>query len=249
MRSTDVRRLEEITLNSSSALKQMIYDGWVLRFSPGSNVKRANSVTALYPSTLNIDDKLALCEAAYAKEGLPVRFRVNEFSDPPDLDARLAARGYEKIEPTVFMMLPLTENPPGPLPPGVSELALEDWLEVNHRLRGNAKETIAAHRARLESIPLPCFPVALAADGTPVSAGLGALQDGHFGLFDIFTPEAGRSRGYARLLTLGLLHIAEREHARLAYLQVDESNAPARRIYEGLGFRAVYRYWYRVKPS
>jgi hypothetical protein len=31
-----IRRLEEITLNSSSAQQQCFYDGWVLRFSPGS---------------------------------------------------------------------------------------------------------------------------------------------------------------------------------------------------------------------
>src|SRR5436190_1229835 len=110
MSADEIHHFEEITLNSSSALKQMVYDGWVLRFSPGSNVKRANSVTALYPSTQPIDQKLTFCETAYAREGLHPLFRVNEFSNPYDLDRRLASRGYEKIDPTVLMTLSLDGN-------------------------------------------------------------------------------------------------------------------------------------------
>jgi ribosomal protein S18 acetylase RimI-like enzyme len=32
-----------------------------------------------------------------------------------------------------------------------------------------------------------------------------------------------------------------------AYLQVMQSNVAAMQLYEGLGFRAAYSYWYRVK--
>ena len=242
-----VRRFEEITLNTSSALKQAMHDGWVLRFSPGSNVKRANSVTALYPSSLPIEEKIDYCEAAYAREGLPARFRVNEFCDPPDLDARLAARGYAKIEPTLVMSLALAPAPAAPLPADCEELSLDVWLTVAHQLRGDEKETVAAHRARLESLIVRRFHVVLRIDSAPVCVGLGTLQDGCFGLFDIFTPAPLRNHGYSRRLTGALLAIARREQATLAFLQVDESNLPARHIYEGFRFRLVYGYWYRVK--
>ena len=241
-----IRRYEELTLNSSSALKQMLYDGWVLRFSPGSQVKRANSVSALYPSSLPLNNKLDYCEAAYARQGLPARFRLHEFCDP-ELDLCLAARGYEKIEPTLFMTLALEDAAPPASDLEIVELALPDWLEINHALRGTGKETVHAHRARLESISLPCFPVVLVVEGLPVCVGLGVAQDDHFGLFDIFTPGVLRNRGYGKLLTCAMLAIAQGCQAQFAYLQVDENNGLARRLYEGLGFAPAYCYWYRVK--
>lgn len=248
MTPVEARRFEELTLNSSSALKQAIHDGWVLRFSPGSNVKRANSVTPLYPSLLPIDAKIAYCEAAYASENLPTRFRISDFCEPADLDAHLAARGYERVEPTFVMVLPLDGGVEIPDTQSINELSLDEWLAIAHQLRGDEKETIAAHRARLISLPCRRIHVALQAEGNTVCVGLGAVLDNDcFGLFDIYTPAPLRNRGYSRQLTAGLIGIARREGARLAFLQVDEGNLPARHVYEGFGFRPVYRYWYRVK--
>jgi ribosomal protein S18 acetylase RimI-like enzyme len=47
----------------------------------------------------------------------------------------------------------------------------------------------------------------------------------------------------------GLLHRAQEHGAAHAYLQVVQSNAPARRLYEKLGFSEAYPYWYRALPS
>jgi GNAT superfamily N-acetyltransferase len=46
-----------------------------------------------------------------------------------------------------------------------------------------------------------------------------------------------------------MLGWAQENGARHAYLGVVELNSPARRLYDKLGFREAYRYWYRVpKP-
>jgi|ERR1700674_551742 N-acetylglutamate synthase len=247
--SERIRRLEEITLNSSGAQQQCFYDGWVLRFSPGSEVKRANSVTALYPSLLELPAKIDYCERAYAQAGLQTQFRLNATSLPAQLDQVLGERGYHKIQPTTLMHLPLDRHASRPVAPGFTPRSIDDWITVSTALRGKARETLEARKQRLGSAAVIWLPATLEIDGRTVSSGIGAREREYFGLFDLFTPEAWRNRGYSTALLSGLLEAARASGARYAYLQVDEANTPARRIYELLGFAPIYSYWYRVKPD
>lgn len=52
---------------------------------------------------------------------------------------------------------------------------------------------------------------------------------------------AHRRRGVGRALVEGMLAVLRTRGARVAYLEVRESNAAARRLYEALGFREVTR--------
>lgn len=45
-----------------------------------------------------------------------------------------------------------------------------------------------------------------------------------------------------------MLRSATAQGVRTAYLQVEASNAAARRIYQGLGFADAYAYHYRSPP-
>ena len=79
------RRIEEAALNAWPALQQILFDGWILRFSKGYT-KRANSVNPLYASRLDVGEKVDACEKLYAEKGLRPVFRLTPFSSPPDLD-------------------------------------------------------------------------------------------------------------------------------------------------------------------
>ena len=66
-------RLEEVSLNSWPVLQQILFDGWILRFSRGYT-KRANSVNPLFGSSMDVDEKVDVCEKLYAEKGSILSF-------------------------------------------------------------------------------------------------------------------------------------------------------------------------------
>lgn len=240
--TSEVRRLEELSLNSSTPPGQRLYDGWLLRFSPGK-AKRARSVNALYPSRLPLEEKVRHCERAYAEAGLPALFRITPFSEPEGLDACLEQRGYRRFDDTAVESADLLRAPD--IAGTAVALALPEWVGAVAALRGSPPDHRDAHLARLQSLGLPLWGLALARDGRTVAAGLVVIEDGHAGLFDVLVAEDARRRGYARDVVASLLALARDQGARHAYLQVQRDNEPARRLYASFGFRERYSYWYR----
>jgi ribosomal protein S18 acetylase RimI-like enzyme len=89
--------------------------------------------------------------------------------------------------------------------------------------------------------------ISLRHGGQVVACGMGVVQEGFVGLFDIVTAAGFRKRGFGRQIVLDLLAWGKRRGAHTAYLQAMLDNGPALRLYSKAGFREVYRYWYRVK--
>jgi ribosomal protein S18 acetylase RimI-like enzyme len=240
----DLRRLEELTLNSSAPPGQLLFDGWLIRLAPGK-AKRARSVNALYPSTRPLGEKIAHCEQVYAQAGLPAVFRLTPLTEPA-LEAALAERGYTRLEPTAVEAASIESR--AFEDQGARDVALGPWVEAVGSLRASPADHRVSHRARLESLPLEKHAMVLEAGGRVVCAGLVVLEGEDAGLFDVVTDEAERRKGHARRLVTTLLHRARARGARRAYLQVECDNVAARRLYADLGFSERYRYWYRVPP-
>jgi GNAT superfamily N-acetyltransferase len=242
----DPRRIEELTLNSSAPPGQLLYDGWLLRFSPGK-AKRARSVNAIYPSLLPLEEKVAHCERVYSERGVPAIFRISPHTVPAELDGFLDARGYERFDTTLVQAAGI--EPERLSGPAVESPRLEEWFDMVGDLRGSPVGHRSAHLARLSALPLAMRPVAVLEDEVPMAAGLAVVEDGHVGLFDVVTREGQRRRGHARTIVAALLRWGWEQGARQSYLQVDEGNAPAIALYRGFGFAPVYRYWYRGRPG
>jgi ribosomal protein S18 acetylase RimI-like enzyme len=240
----ELRRLEELSLNSSAPPAQLLYDGWLVRLSPGK-AKRARSVNAVYGSTIPLAKKIEYCERLYLDANLPMLFRITPFSEPPGLEAELARRGYTQLEPTAVESAAL-ERPPesGDARP----MELGAWIDAVGELRGSPPAHRESHLARLERMPLAKCAVAVEDNGQVMATGLAIVEDGVAGLFDIVTRENARRRGYARRVVSTLLHLAHGLGARHAYLQVESTNMAARALYRDFGFVERYPYWYRAHP-
>jgi N-acetylglutamate synthase len=83
-------RVEEACLNAWPALREVVFGGWMLRFSDGLT-RRANSANALSPAATLPDPRD--CEALYRRLRQPTIFRVLSLLDP-SLDEQLEALGY-----------------------------------------------------------------------------------------------------------------------------------------------------------
>ncbi|MBI5650637.1 MAG: GNAT family N-acetyltransferase [Chloroflexi bacterium] len=240
-----IRALENASRSAWRALEEIPVGGWVARFANGYT-KRANSVNAFADADADIDANIATCEKLYAARNLPAIFRLTPLA-PPSLDRALASRGYAKIEPSLTMNLDLRDWQS--TASHIRELELDAWLAAFCALAQSPIAKHQAHREILRTITTPKFFAMIYKSEQPVACGLSVLTDAHLGLFDIVTDAHYRNQGYGFQLVAGLLHRAREHHATNAYLQVTQSNAPARHLYEKIGFQNAYEYWYRVTEN
>jgi ribosomal protein S18 acetylase RimI-like enzyme len=241
-----VRMLEEMSINAFPSLQTVLYDGWVLRFAGGYS-NRANSVYPLYKSTINVHKKIDICEMLYKSKGLRPAFKITPFVVPGDLDDILESRGYETLHPTRVETLCLDELEE----PGIRAITVfngfdEKWFEYYCCSKSlSEKDRIILRNINMNIIP-PKYYVLFKLGNANAGCGMAVLENGHAGIFDIFIAEEHRNKGYGRQLMLNILGIAKERGAKKAYLQVMNDNLPALRLYENLGFKEEYRYWYRV---
>lgn len=241
-----IRTIEEMSMNAWPSLQTVLYDGWVLRFAEGYT-RRANSVNPLYPSGLDAGVKIGACEELYASKGLKTIFKITPAVMPENLDAMLASRGYAMLNRTSLMTLDLKELPDengGEFI--ISGGADGGWLDEACRLNEIKDADREIMKRMLQCIVHRSFFVSLLEQGKTAACGLGVMENGYMGLFDIVVDRDRRGRGLGRKLVKKLLQLGRSEGAREAYLQVMVGNLPAVKLYESLGFGRRYEYWYRV---
>lgn len=244
-------RIEDAGLNASAPPEQRWLDGWLVRFSPGK-AKRARCVNAVANGVSSMADKLALCSALYRHADLQLVVRITPFSQPPDLDAQLAARGLSKIDDTRVMVCPsLAALSPPAVPPSVCIKQIDSsvFAQTVGEFRGSPESPRAAQAKRLAESPVPFTAfVVQNAQGEALACGQIATESEFVGLYDVYTASAHRSLGLANMLCGHMLTKARSMGATVAYLQVESDNHAARHIYFRLGFTDAYAYHYRQEP-
>ncbi|MCR8846131.1 GNAT family N-acetyltransferase [Paenibacillus sp. SC116] len=257
------RRIEQYALNAWPALQTNVLDGWLLRFADGYT-KRSNSVSAIYnqsevQSYEQLLEKIHICERLYEGMGLDVIFKMTPFV-PSSLDALLADEGYQYVEPSSVQVLESLYDLNGLTAYGeqAEQLGIEleaceyisqKWLDIvadfNHLSTHNRQIT----RQLLSNSLLRKGFFILYVQSVPVACGLGVIEGEYIGLYDIVTAEPYRNQGYGEQLIRGILNWALSVGVKKSYILVVQGNHSAKRLYEKLGYKEIYTYWYRVKAN
>ncbi|WP_202872658.1 GNAT family N-acetyltransferase [Kribbella soli] len=224
-------------------------DGWLVRHNAGVTL-RANSVLPA-SAPFDLDRALEYVENLYVAHDIRPSFQVGPAAQPGDLDEYLAARGYELRNPTLVMcaevadVLAKLSEPLATV--NISTAPDDDWMDFWWAVdgRGGSAAQAAARQILNRSRAL----YAVIPSGSPIQAiGRLALVDGWAGLYCLAVDPGHRRRGLAQTVIHGLLQRATTLGVTRVWLQVVESNTPARALYDRLGFQTASRYHYRVLP-
>lgn len=245
MGDVDLRRVEEVSLNALQTQRQLFYDGWLLRLSPGK-ARRARSVNAHFGSTLPLARKMAYCERVYAERGLPTLFRMTPFLQPPNLAGELAARGYRAFDETHVQVVDLATPPEDVDVRGVDIATpdLDRFADAVAQLQDATPEQREAYAERMRATPQALRMQLATCEGHVAGVGTVMLEDGLAGVFSMATAPAFRRRGVATAILARLLAWSWDHGARQAYLQVEATNVPALSVYRRFGFATGYSYHY-----
>nr|CAA6808383.1 MAG: GCN5-related N-acetyltransferase [uncultured Thiotrichaceae bacterium] len=237
-------KLEQAAFSAWPALESEALGAWLLRFADGYT-KRANSANATAIISQLSDQQCEIIESYFRLRQQPPVFRIASFAVDNAIDEKLIQRGYQLNDLSLVMT---AANSEGIVKPdqSVEFLEVEEWLELFQLVSGKIGNGQATHLGMLQSISSPSAFAVIKEAGQPVCCGLAVASNGCVGLFDIATAKSFRQRGLASKLCQTLIHWGERQGAETVYLQVVANNKAAINLYERLGFRRAYEYWYRV---
>jgi N-acetylglutamate synthase len=239
-------RVEEACLNAWPALREVLFDGWLLRFSEGLT-RRANSANPLRPVS---HADLQACEALYRRSGLPTIFRVLSLIDP-SVEERLAEAGYTEEGESCVLYGPIEDIETARDP----DVQLQDqptpqWFDAMASLQNHSSAQAATYRRIVGQVAVPAAFAAMSDEGERVAVAYGALHNGLLCCESVITDNRRRRRGYGRRIITALAAWAKEQGADGACLEVEAHNTPARALYDAAGFKTeLYRYHYRREPA
>lgn len=236
---------EELSFNSHPSLQTQYYDGWILRFANGYT-HRANSVNMIYPSTLDVNIKIEECEKRYANQMLPCVFKLTDGSEE-DLDKILKERGYQVVTPTTIMSMELQNHNFVTSDCIITPHADDEWLRTYYELCRVEEHNQITAKQMLDAVMNTSLYCRIVENGQNIACANAVIERGYAVLLNVIVEEKHRGRGFGRQLCESLLCEAKLRGVHTSYLQVVQNNKTAINLYEKLGYKNVYSYWYRVK--
>ncbi len=220
--------------------------GWLLRFTDGFS-HRGNSVAARGFEGADVQAQIALAEIAYFARGLTPLFQITPLTQPANLEATLIERGYLCDTPTNVMIADAasvkreTSNVKLASKPDASFKALV--ISGSHSAADGGERLDVLSR-----IAVPHIFASISENENVIACGMCTVTAGWGGINLMRTDLSHRRRGHAARILAALARWAESSGATKLYLQVEESNVPARLLYAKAGFADSYSYRFYRAP-
>lgn len=171
---------------------------------------------------------------------------------PENLDQILENKSYKRIDETSVHILNISANH---FLDKIEKLNIEyeftqDWINSFVDCSNiQDKSMIGIMTQMLKNIIGDTICVKLKLDNKTVGCGFGVIEDKYIGIFDIIVRKENRGQGIGKTIMQGILKEAQKRKINKAYLQVVVGNSVAEKLYYKLGFKEIYRYWYRIKDN
>jgi N-acetylglutamate synthase len=187
-------------------------------------------------------------EAPYRALGQAPVWRLTPLA-PAGIGALLGQRGYRAIERSLVQLRHLDGADRSDPDVAIHPRPSATWIEAFCRHSPVRPEHRDVMERMLHAIGAPRGFAFVERAGQPLAMAIGAVDGEYMGLFDVLVMPEARRRGWAQRVTESLYAWAYGQGVRFAYLQVVDTNAAARPLYEAQGFRTIYSYEYRVPSS
>lgn len=251
MNRWEILLYEELQTNAFPALQTVMYDGWSVRFGGGFTY-RVNCANPMYPETLPGAEKVRYTEQLYRESGLKKSIvKLHDGMDPEQLrvcSQELDRLGYGTERSgnifvcnlETFSLEPKTEVM-------IQDTMTGPWLDGFLTMNGTADAQRDAAQKMLRNIACPIAAASIVEDGRMVACGLGVLERGYVGLYDIYVDASCRRRGFGGDICTAIMQYGKARGCHTAYLQCLTDNLGARALYDLLGYQETYHYWFRTK--
>jgi N-acetylglutamate synthase len=239
VRYSEIAALERVADRAWPAPEHEPLGEWLLRAANGFT-NRANSALPLGDAGRGLDEAVDACAEWYRARSLTPRITV-PLPLRRDVASVLIRRGWHAQPRVLVQTAQLADILAIPVPPAGVRLAerpsaglLEIITTRKSGLPEAASRILTTGEVRFAEVP--------GDDTRPVAIARAAVVTEwmHLGLVEVI--ESARGRGLARAVSQALASWAQAGGASRAFLQVEEHNLPAVRLYGAMGFRTHHTY-------
>jgi len=229
-------------------------NGWILAFT-GGVTGRSNSVLTVDYTGNDLNKDIDIVESTYAKFHLPVRFKISDCLEPPELEVELLKRGYIYSDYSIITMGSNDMSMKGELNEKlVYKFANDQTPEFSHFLKTFSSNYTEDQRIMVDItqrliIPKKLFILAMIEKNVVGSVMAVLDPQGSLYIAELFIHPDYRRQQIGFSLLLKAIFWGKNLGASSIWLHVEKDNTKALALYKKLDLQKWYNYRYLLKET